>query len=95
MEFYGIQSVKIAREITGEISKISFLATAKELCTAFSMISKNKNIPNPFAAPGVLGSRLSNSKSILEEAGWTVSIRHKISRGQYRHLLEKKVDGDL
>jgi 5S rRNA maturation endonuclease (ribonuclease M5) len=91
VELYGIQSTRVVMSITGDVLEINFIATAKELCTAFSVLSKNKNIPNPFPSPGVLGSRLFNSISVLENAGWEVKTRYKVSRGQYKHLLGKKL----
>ncbi len=90
-EAYGIQAVTLTRTIQDKVSKVSILASAKELCTAFSIISKQKNIPNPFQAPGVLGSRLSNSQQVLEGAGWQVGIRHAKCAGQHKHLLVKNV----
>ena len=92
-EYYGIQSVEVTRTIQDKVSKVSILASAKELCTAFSILSKQKNIPNPFHTPGVLGSRLSNSKPVLEGAGWQVETRYAKSAGQHKHLLVKKVEG--
>ncbi|MGD9825001.1 CHC2 zinc finger domain-containing protein [Desulfobacter sp.] len=92
-EAYGIQSVELTRTIQDKVSKVSILASANELCTAFSIISKQKNIPNPFHKPGVLGSRLSNSKPVLEGAGWQVGIRHTKYAGKHKHLLVKNVEG--
>ena len=93
-ETYGIRSVDTVMNITGDVMEVKFIASAKELCTAFSVLSKNKNIPNPFSSPGVLGSRLSNSVNVLEAAGWEVKTRHKVTMGQYKHLLWKKAVGE-
>lgn len=92
-EAYGIQSVELTRTIHDKVSKVSIMASAKELCTAFSILSKQKNIPNPFHTPGVLGSRLFNSKQVLEGAGWQVKTRHAKHSGMHKHLLAKNVEG--
>lgn len=94
IETYGIRLVEVTRGIDGEPFKISIIPSSRELCVAFSMLSKNKGIPNEFSDPGVLGKRLSNSKTVLERAGWVVEIRYKKVRGEHKHLLTKKV-GDI
>lgn len=88
---YEIKGVKLTKGIDDKVTEVQLLATAQELCTAFSIISKDKNIPNPYHTPGVLGARLSNSKATIEGAGWKVRIRHKVTKGTYKHLLSKKV----
>lgn len=90
-ELYGIQTFSVSRDIMDGVSEVSFTVSSKELCTAFSILSKNKNIPNPFTAPGVLGSRLHNSTDVLEDAGWSVQMRHKACRGQHKHKLTKRI----
>ena len=88
---YGIyNSVKATRGLDDKISKLEFYFSSKELCTIFSILSKNKNITNPFQSPTILGKRLSNSKAILEKEGWQIETRYKKINGQHKHLLAKK-----
>ena len=89
---YGIRDTQIVMDIGGAVLEVQFVVSAKELCTAFSVLSKNKNIPNPFTSPGVLGSRLSNSIGVLNNAGWEVMVREKKVQGQHKHFLRKKVN---
>lgn len=90
VEAYGIRDTQIVTDIGGQVLEVNFIATAKELCTAFSVLSKNKNIQNPFTSPSVLMSRFKNSIGVLENVGWEVEINHKMTRGYSKHLLGKK-----
>ena len=92
---YGIQNVELLQKPSGEGVGITFIASSNELCTAFSVLSKNKGISNPFRSPAQMGSRLSNAKDVLEAAGWEVQIAHKTIRGTRYHSLKKRLTDEI